>query len=88
MEETELLTACVTSYDSRKRQRTQAHIHIGQPGINGGVSVYLCLNPNPPTLNPPAAPADLPPTCPLREGEVEGVLAANDARHPFGKPAY
>ena len=69
-------------YSGLESNATQAHIHIGQPGINGGVSVYLCLNPNPPSLNPPAAPADLPPTCPLREGEVEGVLAANDVVGP------
>lgn len=59
---------------------TQAHIHIGQPGINGGVSVFLCANT--PPITPPAAPASVPPACPAREGEVEGVLTADDVIGP------
>jgi len=70
-------------YSGLESNATQAHIHIGQPGINGGVSVFLCVNT--PPINPPAAPADLPPPCPLREGEVEGVLAANDVVGPVNQ---
>ncbi len=67
-------------YSELETDATQAHIHIGQKGINGGVSVYLCLNTPPITPNPPL-PRN-PPACPLREGEVEGVLTAIDVIGP------
>jgi hypothetical protein len=34
----------------------QAHIHFGQPGVNGGIIVWLCAN-NPPITNAPAGTA-------------------------------
>ena len=67
-------------YSELESDATQAHIHIGQPRINGGVSVFLCVNT--PPITPPAAPATVPPPCPLREGEVEGVLSAVDVIGP------
>lgn len=51
---------------------TQAHIHIGQPGVNGGIVLFLCSN-----LAPPAnVPA--PPPCPNAPGQnfVGGTLTA------------
>ena len=77
-EETEL--AYELRYSGLEADATQAHIHIGQPGINGGISVFLCANT--PPITPPAPPASVPPTCPLREGEVEGVLTARDVIGP------
>jgi hypothetical protein len=67
-------------YSGLETDATQAHIHIGQPNINGGISVFLCANT--PPITPPAAPASVPPPCPLREGEVEGVLSAEDVVGP------
>jgi hypothetical protein len=67
-------------YSGLEADATQAHIHIGQANVNGGISVFLCANT--PPINPPPAPASVPPTCPLREGEVEGVLTARDVIGP------
>jgi hypothetical protein len=67
-------------YSALETDATQAHIHIGQPRVNGGISVFLCANT--PPINPPPAPASVPPPCPLREGEVEGVLSAEDVIGP------
>ena len=74
-------------YSDLEADATQAHIHIGQPRVNGGISVFLCANT--PPITPPPAPASVPPTCPLREGEVEGVLSAKDVIGPLnqGVPA-
>jgi CHRD domain len=51
------------SYEGLEATPTQAHIHVGQMSVNGGISVFLCTNlPNPPTPAPqpcPAAPATI-----------------------------
>jgi hypothetical protein len=49
---------------------TQAHIHFGQRGVNGGITVFLCSN----LGNGPAGT----PACPAAPGTVEGVLTADD----------
>lgn len=51
---------------------TQAHIHVGQPGVNGGFVLFLCSN-----LAPPAG-VPLPPACPNGPGQnfVTGALTA------------
>ncbi len=57
---------------------TQAHIHIANPGNNGGVAVFLCTNlgNNPPgaTLRP----------CPRSPGEVDGTIVAADVLPVIG----
>jgi hypothetical protein len=47
-----------------------AHIHVAQPGVNGGVTVFFCG----------AVPAGFParPACPQEEGTVEGDFTAAD----------
>jgi hypothetical protein len=51
----------------------QAHIHFGKPGVNGGVSAFLCSNlPSP----PPGTPA-----CP-QQGAVESRLVEGDIIGP------
>ena len=49
---------------------TQAHIHFGQKGVNGGIVVFLCSN----LGNGPAGT----PACPAAPGEVTGTLTADD----------
>lgn len=58
---------------------TQAHIHFGQPGVNGGVMVFFCTN-----LVPPAG-VPAPQACPLRSGTVEGTLTMADVVGPLGQ---
>jgi hypothetical protein len=41
-----------------------AHIHIGQPGVNGSIAIFLC--------------GGAEPACPATEGEVEGTIVAAD----------
>jgi hypothetical protein len=45
---------------------TQAHIHIAQRGVNGGIVLFLCTN-----LAPPAG-VPLPPACPAGTGVPPG----------------
>jgi len=57
----------------------QAHIHFGQRHTNGGVSVFLCTN-----LEPPAG-VPVPAKCPETAGKVTGVLTAADVVGPDGQ---
>ena len=56
----------------------QAHIHVGQAGANGGVSVFLCQT----TFN--TDPTGLAPTCP-QSGTVTGVLGVANVVGPAGQ---
>jgi hypothetical protein len=49
---------------------TQSHIHFGQRGVNGGITVFLCSN----LGNGPAGT----PACPAAPATVEGTLTADD----------
>jgi hypothetical protein len=53
---------------------TQSHIHIGQPGVAGGVSMFLCTN----LGNGPAGT----PACPATGGRVSGTLTAANVVGP------
>jgi hypothetical protein len=64
-------------YDDLEGRVTQARIHFGQWGVNGGISVFLCSNlPDPPagTRSCPASPANL-----------EGTFTAADVIGPTGQ---
>ncbi len=53
---------------------TQAHIHLGQPGVAAGIMIWLCgtaTNPGP----------DATPTCP-QSGTVSGTISAADVVGP------
>jgi hypothetical protein len=64
------------SYTGLQGAVTQAHIHIGQPGVLGaGTIVWLCGTP---VLPGP----DGTPTCPPRSGAVTGTIAAADVLGP------
>lgn len=73
---------------------TQAHIHLGQRGVNGGVSAFLCSNlaaapagtqpcpPPPATISGTIAAADVvgPPDQGIEPGELEELVRAMQAR--------
>jgi hypothetical protein len=48
----------------------QAHIHLGQSGVNGGISVFLCTNLG-------NGPVGIQP-CPAAPALISGVINAND----------
>jgi hypothetical protein len=56
---------------------TQSHIHIGQAGVNGGISVFLCSN----LGNGPAGTQ----ACPPAPGEISGTIAMSDVIGPAGQ---
>src|SRR5262245_54484226 len=57
------------SYSGLEGDVRQAHIHLGQKGVNGGVMVFLCQT----SFNPD--PTGLAPTC-LQSGTVQGTIRA------------
>lgn len=67
------------SYTGLEADATQAHIHFGRAGTNGGISVWLCSN-----LASPPTPAGVGP-CPLRSGTVTGTADASDVVGPAGQ---
>ncbi|HSK71906.1 MAG TPA: CHRD domain-containing protein [Pyrinomonadaceae bacterium] len=64
------------SYSDLEGAVTQAHIHLGQAGANGGISVWLCGN-NPPTSPPPGTQA-----CPAPPATITGTITAGDVVGP------
>jgi hypothetical protein len=52
------------SYGQLEGTVLQAHIHLGRPAINGGISVFLCTN----IGNAPPAPAQPTQACPVPTG--------------------
>jgi hypothetical protein len=65
------------SYDGTEGSVTQSHIHVGQPGVNGAVSVFLCTN----LGNGPAGTQP----CPAAPGVISGTISANDVIGPAGQ---
>lgn len=61
-------------YSGLEHAVTQAHIHFGQAGVNGGISVFLCTNLD----NGPQGTQ----ACPKGDGEITGVIAADDVIGP------
>ncbi len=60
------------SYDGLEGTPTQSHIHVGQRGVNGGISLFLCGNP--PAV--PAATVPQPPICPPSPATIVGEIRA------------
>jgi len=58
---------------------TQAHIHLGQEDVNGGISVWLCSN-----LASPPTPAGVQP-CPSPGGTIFGTFTAGNVVGPAGQ---
>ena len=68
------------SYSDLEGTVQQAHIHIGQKGVNGNIVLWLCGNPGP-GITPPAGT----PACPAPPATVIGSLtAANVVPPPTG----
>ena len=63
------------SYENLQGTVLQAHLHFGQRGVNGGVSVFLCQT----MANPD--PTGLAPTCP-QSGSVSGQLQSANVIGP------
>jgi hypothetical protein len=66
------------SYEGLEAGPTQAHIHVGQRRVNGGISVFLCGNP--PTVPPATFPQ--PQACPPAPATITGVLTAANVVGP------
>ncbi|HSG38091.1 MAG TPA: CHRD domain-containing protein [Thermoanaerobaculia bacterium] len=64
----------VLTYARTEGAVTQAHIHLAQRGVNGGIMVFLCSN----LGNAPAGT----PACPQAGGTVTGSFSAEDIIGP------
>ena len=62
------------SYSDLESEVRQAHIHFGQPGVNGGIIVFLCTNMG-------NGPNGEEPLCP-QSGTVKGSFDATDIIGP------
>jgi len=69
------------SYEELEGEPLQAHIHIGQRGANGGVSVFLCGNA--PAVPPEGVPQ--PPACPPAPATLTGELMPANIVGPAGQ---
>lgn len=58
------------SYANLEGSVQQSHIHLGQAGVNGGISVFLCTN----LGNGPAGIQ----ACPPSPATISGTIMAND----------
>lgn len=67
----------VLDYDNLEGQVTQAHIHLAQRGVNGGIMVFLCSN----LGNGPEGT----PVCPVGGGTVSGSFGAEDIIGPVAQ---
>jgi hypothetical protein len=70
----------ILKYEGMEGDVTQAHIHVGQVGVNGGITLWLCgttiaTPPNPGPAGTPVCPG-------LREGTVTRTLTAADVVGP------
>jgi hypothetical protein len=69
-------------YEIPDNDVTQAHLHVANPGNNGGIVVFLCARPE---LTPPGVTTE---DCPPSPGLVTGVIRAEDVREiTEGNPA-
>jgi CHRD domain-containing protein len=63
------------SYRDLEGAVTQAHIHFGQPDVNGGISVWFCSNP--PIVPPPGTQP-----CPPPPAKISGTFTASSVAGP------
>ena len=67
------------SYSGLEGSVTQAHIHLGQRGVNGGITVFLCTN----LGNGPAGTQP----CPPSPATIKGTITASDVSPPIAATA-
>jgi len=60
------------SYEALEAEATAAHIHFGQPGVNGGIIAFLCGGGGKPA-------------CPAFAGTVQGTIAPASIVGPDGQ---
>lgn len=73
----------VLKYQDMEGDVTQAHIHVGQVLVNGGISIWLCGTTIATPPNPGPAGTQ---TCPgLRAGTVTGTITAAEVIGPTGQ---
>lgn len=65
------------SYSDLEGSVQQAHIHLGNVGVNGGISVFLCTNLG-------NGPAGIQP-CPPPPATISGTIMAADVVGPAGQ---
>ena len=65
------------NYADLESNATQAHIHVGQPNVTGGIAVWLCSN-----LASPPTPVGFSTPCPLRSGTLTGTITGNSIVGP------
>ncbi|MGH7279632.1 MAG: CHRD domain-containing protein [Candidatus Rokuibacteriota bacterium] len=65
------------SYGDLEDTVQQAHIHVGQFSVNGGISVFLCTN----LGNGPAGTQ----ACPAPPATITGTISADDVIGPTGQ---
>jgi CHRD domain len=69
-------------YEDLEGDVTQAHIHFGQRDVNGGISVWLCGNPDPANnVNPPPGTQ----LCPPDPAKISGTATEDDVVGPAGQ---
>ena len=59
------------TYSKLEGDVLQAHIHLGQESVNGGIVAWLCGNPSA-TITPPAGTQ----TCPAAPARISGTITA------------
>jgi hypothetical protein len=64
-------------YDELQGNVLQSHIHLGQEGVNGGISVFLCSN----LGNGPAGTQ----ACPAPPATISGTIRPSDVIGPAGQ---
>jgi len=62
------------TYDALEGNVTQAHVHFGQMGVNGGISFFLCSNLG---IGPTGTQA-----CPVGPAEITGVITPDQVVGP------
>jgi hypothetical protein len=70
------------SYSDLEGSVTQAHIHFGQKGITGGISIWLCGNPTAPGVTPAITPPPGTQLCPPPPATITGTLTAANVVGP------